>query len=73
MRRHFSCIDSVTRRELILSEASFNMACSWLETEGFKDFRITKTSINDYQIFCKDILDRRTEFWYDETRGYLLR
>lgn len=75
MRRHFSCIDNETGMELILSECSYNMACSWLESQGFTEYDHFDSWYDEYNSnivefqFSKPA--RRT-FVYDEGRGYLL-
>ena len=74
MRRCFSMIDQKTNLEMIVSEASYNMACSFLEGQGFKcetAFVIDKENwITEIRGEFKDGTKRT--FFYDETRGILL-
>lgn len=63
-----SCKDEKTGMEMILSECSYNNACSFLEGQnlgkliGCETVSITMTKI---------AYEKRT-FFYDEDRGYLL-
>ncbi len=67
------CKDTITNGFMVLSEASYNQACSWLEEQGFEcdkvhspDGRFTKI----YGYWKTN--GRPTEFIYDEHRGYLV-
>ncbi len=76
MRRHFSCIDSKTGHELILSEVSYNMAGDWLMRE-FNPVEIntyTYSDLNTTEIYITIEKGKiPLLFIYDENRGYLLR
>lgn len=64
------CKDSVTGMEMLLSECSYNSACYWLASKGFKDYDKFECSGDRVSItFTKP--SNRT-FVYDEERGYLL-
>lgn len=69
MRRHYSTIDSLTRHELILSEASYNMACSFLESMGLICDTVKTLSLSTTELTFSNT---ERKFWYDEERGYLL-
>lgn len=70
----FRCvaIDTVTKKEMILSEASYNNACFYIdcisELHGFRVLG-TETNGNITTIKCTAGLT----FYYDEARGYLLK
>ncbi len=64
-----SCIDNQTRREMILSETSFNEACIWLEKTVGKIFSVVSIGKNRLKIICEGC---NRIFFYDEDRGYLL-
>ncbi len=66
------CIDTVTKMQMILSEATYNMACSFIE-------HTLKVPVDD---ISTEVLENgmtaikkagKTVFVYDEGRGYLLR
>ena len=73
MRRFIAtCIDSKTKMEMVLSEASYNMACSFIEhTLKVPIFDISTETQKDGMTAIKKA--DRTIFVYDEERGYLLR
>ncbi len=52
---------------MMLSECSYNMACSWLESKGFIEYEKLEINGNETWLWFKDKL-----FIYDEDRGYLL-
>ena len=66
------CKDTRTGLSMVLSGASYNMACDWLErilqNYGLEIKRIEYRPLDDMTAI---ITDGRTYF-YDETRGYLL-
>ena len=75
MRRHYNSIDNITNCELLLSEASYNMACDWLDKQcngeiieakqtTYKGRNVTKITAGNGQWV--------RSFFYDEERGYLL-
>ena len=67
------CIDNVTNMQMILSECSFNMACSYLESVQ------EKYNLGEYLgTECMSLTTTKIEFenatfYYDEERGYLLK
>ena len=65
-------IDSVTKKEMVLSDASYNNACFYIdcisELHGFRVLG-TETNGNITVIKCTAGLT----FYYDEARGYLLK
>lgn len=66
-------IDNQTKKEIIAMECSFNMACSFLESENkdncFGNFNGTESvAIN----VCR-LRFEKVSFLYDEIRGLLLR
>ena len=78
MRRHYNSIDNITNCELLLSEASYNMACDWLqkwfdkwgwEVRSAKQTTYKGISVTEIVGGCKQ---RVRSFFYDEERGYLL-
>ena len=76
MRKFTSvCIDNKTGKEIVLSEASYNMACSFLESEGFNVETIFIDSMNFGIVNLigtfKDGIQRT--FIYDEERGMLFK
>ena len=78
MRKHSSTVDGITGCELILSEASFNMAGDWLNQWftrwGWEIAQVKPTTYKSRQVTMivgKHHKQSRT-FYYDEERGYLL-
>lgn len=69
MAREFKtmCRDTKTGMQMMLSECSYNMACSWLESKGFIEYEKLEINGNETWLWFKDKL-----FIYDEDRGYLL-
>lgn len=65
-----SCIDNVTRMEMVLSECSYNMACDWLMRKGFTQY--DKFSVIGDQIEMQFSKPKKRTFVYDEGRGILL-
>lgn len=64
------CIDSKTRMQMVLSECSYNMACDWLEQQGFTEYETFENVGNEIWLtFSKP---KEITFVYDEERGYLL-
>ena len=61
------CKDTKTGLQMVLSEASYNMACDWLESKGYGEYDKFETVGNEIWITYGDKL-----FVYDEERGYLL-
>lgn len=53
--RHYSTVDSKTGHTLVLSEASYNMAMEWLQTElakhGREIFRCENCGTNNMEIY----------------------
>lgn len=74
MRRFTTtCIDSITKAEMILSECSFNQACMFLEIEN-RDNRFGKykgTECGSKNV--TKLVFEKALFLYDEERGYLMR
>lgn len=64
------CKDTVTGMEMILSECSYNMVCSWLESKGFTEYEQIATYGNEVWMYFSKPVSRL--FIYDEDRGYLL-
>lgn len=76
-----ACIDSVTKKAMVLSECTYNMACDWLERMLKKhELEICKVHYdiknNITELYSghstKDSLNLGKKYYYDETRGYLL-
>lgn len=59
--------DSITGMEMILSECSFNEACSFLETQSLGKYLGCKAFGNTTEIKFE-----KRDFFFDEERGYLL-
>ena len=65
-----ACVDMETKMQIVLSEASYNFACSWLESKGFTDYDKFDSNIRyTTMVFTKPA---KRVFVYDEERGYLL-
>lgn len=65
------CKDSKTNLEMVLSEASFNNACSYInDTLGLP---ITSAKTNSKTNLADIFVKNKLMYHYDETRGYLLR
>ena len=78
MLRHYNSIDNLTGCELLLSEASYNMACDWLE-KWFKrwNWEVLEARQTTYKGYALTIIKgghnkQQRNFYYDEERGYLL-
>ena len=69
------CIDNVTGMEMVLSETSFNFACSYLEEKSnLPDCKWGKYLGTEY--VGENVSKLKWEnviFYYDETRGILMR
>lgn len=66
----FACRDNQTGNEMIASELSFNMACSYLAQTLQRPISGVKGRTGgDYVFFEED----KPKFVYDEKRGYLMR
>lgn len=68
-----SCIDNITKAEMVLSECSFNQACAFLEGENMDNHfgKYKGTEVGSSHV-CKLVFEKAT-FLYDEERGYLMR
>lgn len=66
-----SIIDDKTRKSLVAKECSYNMACSYLDKQGFTPLLISMEEDGTFKMIMK-VGDLRRTFWYDEARGYLL-
>lgn len=64
------CKDTVTGMEMVLSECSYNSACYWLASKGFKDY--DKFDCSGDRIKITFTKPSKRVFVYDEERGYLL-
>lgn len=64
------CIDTETKMQMILSECTYNMACYWLESQGFSNYIKLETNGNETWLWFMS--PRKRLFIYDENRGYLL-
>lgn len=62
-----SCIDKQTGLEIVASEVSFNMACSYLET-----FSLGKYLGTEHVKTVDRLRFEKRSFIYDENRGLLL-
>ena len=70
MRRYTTvCIDNETNREIVLSDCSYNQACSYLNEFGIPD--AVKTDPRNRNITYIEINNKT--FLYDEHRGLLLK
>ena len=74
MRRFTSlCTDSITGCEMILTDCSFNQACSFLEREN------TDNKLGEYKgcecasRYVTKLIFENATFLYDEERGLLMR
>ena len=65
-----SCIDNKTGNEMMASELSFNMACSYLAETLNRSINGVKGRTGGDYIFLENSEPR---FVYDESRGYLMR
>lgn len=65
---NISCIDNKSKMEMIVSECTFNQACSFLEGKPLGKFLGCKST------YCGnvEIKYEKRDFFYDEERGYLL-
>lgn len=72
MRRIFGCIDNVTKKEMVLSDVSFNNACFFVDSEARKH-KIDIISINMINDIAVIKLSNGIHFYYDENRGVLLK
>ena len=61
-----TCIDTETGHEMILSDASYNAACFYLDNR----FDVVDITMENGLAV---ILTRQGRFYYDEIRGYLMR
>ena len=65
------CKDSKTGMQMVLAECNYNMACSWLESKGFTEYRKFECVGDEVWLTFEKPVDAL--FVYDEARGYLLR
>lgn len=71
MRRFTSlCKDNITGMYMVLSECSYNTACSWLEENGFTEYDKFEVIGNQYELTFSKPTNK--VFVYDDNRGYLL-
>ena len=73
MRKFTSlCIDTESRKQLVLSEVSYNNACYFLYSQGFTDPEKTTTDYksNTTTLYFKS--PKEQTFYYNETKGILL-
>jgi len=78
MIRHYGAVDTLTGCELLLSDASYNMACDWLEN-WFKRWNWEILEAKQGEIKSRKVTIIKSgkgkqirNFYYDEERGYLL-
>ena len=64
------CKDSKTGMRMVLSECSYNMACSWLESKGFTEYAKFESCGDEVWLTFEKPVEML--FVYDEARGYLL-
>lgn len=68
-----TCIDSITKMEMILSDCNYNNACIFLEKENIDNrFGHFMTTTNR-TLFLTEIRYEKANFIYDDVRGVLLR
>lgn len=68
-----TCIDKLTRMQMILSECSFNEACSYLESVQEKYNLGKYLGTECMGLTTTKLMFENDTFYYDEDRGYLLR
>lgn len=64
-----ACVDSLTGYEMILSDASYNNACFYIENQLGEEI---KKITSNYRTNRTTIHTTNKIFIYDENRGYLL-
>lgn len=64
------CKDTKTGMQMVLSECSYNMACSWLEGKGYSEYE--KFECVGDEVWLTFSKPNERLFVYDEARGYLL-
>lgn len=64
-----ACVDSLTGYEMVLSDASYNNACFYIENQLGEEI---KKITSDYRTNRTIIHTANKIFIYDENRGYLL-
>ena len=68
-----SCIDNITKMEMVLSECSYNNACMFLESEN-RDNRFGHfKSATNRTMYITEIRFEKACFLHDDIRGVLLR
>lgn len=67
-----SCIDNITKHEIILSDVSYNSACFWLYGKGFTDPEKTTADYKSNITTLEFLKPAARIFYYDENRGLLL-
>lgn len=68
-----TCIDNITKMEMVLSECSYNNACMFLESEN-RDNRFGHfKSATNRTMYITEIRFEKACFLHDDIRGVLLR
>ena len=64
-------IDNKTKKSIVATECSYNMACDYLDKQGLIPLLV---SIEPGGLIRLKMQGKKTSrnFWYDEGRGYLL-
>lgn len=68
-----TCIDNVTNMVMVLSDCSYNNACSFLECENANNKFGHFISATNRTLYLTEIKFENASFIYDEVRGVLLR
>lgn len=67
-----SVIDNKTNYTMLLSDVSYNNACFWLYSKGYKDPEKTITDYKNNITTLEFLEPTKVSFVYDENRGYLM-
>lgn len=67
------CTNNKTNKTMILSEASYNAACFWLYSRGFKEPDNITTDYRNNITTLYYSSPKKAIFYYDEKAGYLMQ
>lgn len=68
-----TCIDNITNLIMVLSDCSYNNACSFLESENANNKFGQFLTATNRTLYLTEIRYEKANFIYDEVRGVLLR